>query len=123
MKKLETKKELIKYCNDNGILIEAYSPKEKHVGNNVLMENSIVFDGAYPNAIIQSATGEGIETPNGKLKRLEGKENLSEKENTFHTMKKNGATTLWENWDGAHSHSHPMFGAVVEYIVKYFNEA
>ena len=38
-------------------------------------------------------------------------------------MKKQGATTLWENWNGAYSHSHPMFGAVVEYIVKYFNEA
>lgn len=46
----------------------------------------------------------------------------SEKENTFYNMKKQGATTLWENWDGHESHSHPMFGAVVEYIVKYFNE-
>ncbi len=46
----------------------------------------------------------------------------SEKENTFYNMKNHGATTLWENWNGAHSHSHPMFGAVVEYIVKYFNE-
>ncbi|MBQ8182699.1 MAG: family 78 glycoside hydrolase catalytic domain [Clostridia bacterium] len=46
----------------------------------------------------------------------------SEGENTFYNMKKQGATTLWENWDGAHSHSHPMFGAVVEYLVKYFNE-
>lgn len=46
----------------------------------------------------------------------------SEKENSFYNMKKQGATTLWENWDGCDSHSHPMFGAVVEYIVKYFNE-
>ncbi len=46
----------------------------------------------------------------------------SEKENTFYNMKKQGATTLWENWDGCDSHSHPMFGGVVEYIVKYFNE-
>ena len=46
----------------------------------------------------------------------------SEKENTFYNMKKQGATTLWENWNGEESHSHPMFGAVVEYIVKYFNE-
>ncbi|MBE6795625.1 MAG: GNAT family N-acetyltransferase [Ruminococcaceae bacterium] len=46
----------------------------------------------------------------------------SEKENSFFNMKKQGATTLWENWDGCDSHSHPMFGAVVEYIVKYFNE-
>lgn len=44
------------------------------------MENSIVFDGAYPNAIIQSATGEEIETPTGKFKRMEGKEKLSEKD-------------------------------------------
>ena len=46
----------------------------------------------------------------------------SEKENTFYNMKKHGATTLWENWNGEASHSHPMFGAVVQYIVKYFNE-
>ena len=47
----------------------------------------------------------------------------SEKENTFYNMKKHGATTLWENWNGAHSHSHPMFGAVVKYLIEYFNEA
>ncbi len=46
----------------------------------------------------------------------------NEKENSFYNMKKHGATTLWENWDGAHSHSHPMFGAVVKYLVEYFNE-
>jgi alpha-L-rhamnosidase len=47
----------------------------------------------------------------------------SKTENTFYNMKKHGATTLWENWNGEASHSHPMFGAVVEYIVKFFNEA
>ena len=47
----------------------------------------------------------------------------NEKENSFYNMKKQGATTLWENWDGAHSHSHPMFGAVVKYLIEYFNEA
>lgn len=47
----------------------------------------------------------------------------SRKENTYYNMKKHGATTLWENWDGVASHDHPMFGAVVEHIVKYFNEA
>lgn len=61
-------------------IIHAHSPKEKHAGNNVLMENSIVFDGAYPNAVIQSAAGEEIDTPNGKLKYLNGKEDLSEKD-------------------------------------------
>ncbi len=38
---------------------------------------------------------------------------------TFHYMKENGATTLWENWDGADSHSHPMFGAVVASMIKF----
>jgi alpha-L-rhamnosidase len=27
-----------------------------------------------------------------------------------------GATSLWENWDGRGSHSHPMFGSVVEWM-------
>ena len=61
-------------------IIQAEPPKELHAGNNVLMENSIVFDGAYPNAIIQSAIGEEIDTPTGKFKKLEGKEDLSEKD-------------------------------------------
>ena len=47
----------------------------------------------------------------------------SKKDNTFYNMMKRGATTLWESWDGDASHDHPMFGAVVEYLVKYFNEA
>lgn len=38
---------------------------------------------------------------------------------TFHYMREHGATTLWENWSGADSHSHPMFGAVVASIIKY----
>ncbi len=64
-------------------IIQAEPPKELHAGNNVLMENSIVFDGAYPNAIIQSATGEEIETANGTLKPLNGKQDLSEKDIIF----------------------------------------
>src|SRR5690606_20483879 len=31
----------------------------------------------------------------------------------------NGSTTLLEEWDGAHSHNHQMFGSVVEYFYKY----
>ena len=38
---------------------------------------------------------------------------------TFHYMRERGATTLWENWNGADSHSHPMFGAVVASIIRY----
>lgn len=47
----------------------------------------------------------------------------SEKENSFYNMASRGATTIWENWNGEASHDHPMFGAVVEYLLKYFNEA
>ena len=61
-------------------IIQAEPPKELHAGNNVLMENSIVFDGAYPNAIIQSAAGEEINTSTGVFKPLNGKEKLSEKD-------------------------------------------
>jgi len=31
----------------------------------------------------------------------------------------NGATTLWESWDGESSHNHQMFGSVNEYLYKY----
>lgn len=92
-------------------IIQAEPPKELHAGNNVLMENSIVFDGAYPNAIIQSAVGEEIETPKGKFRAIEGKEKLSEKDIIFgyatsggninllckQTLGKGGLETMEEN--------------------------
>ena len=31
-------------------------------------------------------------------------------------MKRNGATTLWEQWHGEGSHSHPMFGGSVRQL-------
>lgn len=64
-------------------IIEACPPNELHEGNNVLMENSIVFDGAYPNAIIQSSVDGEVEMQNGKFKALIGKEKLSEKDVIF----------------------------------------
>ena len=42
------------------------------------MENSIVFDGAYPNAVIQSKISEIKDKDSKVLKVLEGKEKLSE---------------------------------------------
>ena len=30
-----------------------------------------------------------------------------------------GATTLWEEWSGVHSHNHQMFGSVDEFFYKY----
>ena len=38
---------------------------------------------------------------------------------SFGTWKENGATSFWEYWDNARSHSHPMFGAVVAYFFEY----
>ena len=35
---------------------------------------------------------------------------------SFAHMKQNGATTLWERWDGRESHNHPMFGACVRLL-------
>ncbi|GGD62854.1 family 78 glycoside hydrolase catalytic domain [Paenibacillus nasutitermitis] len=34
-------------------------------------------------------------------------------------MIENGATTLWESWDGHDSHNHPMFGSVSAWFYKY----
>ncbi|MBE6657510.1 MAG: hypothetical protein E7604_03605 [Ruminococcaceae bacterium] len=38
---------------------------------------------------------------------------------TFLYMKRHGATTLWEAWNGG-SHNHPMFGAPTRYLFTYF---
>lgn len=59
----------------------------------------VLFEKGYPDLAITLMTNEG--------------------EISFYNMKKQGATTLWENWDGCDSHSHPMFGAVCEYLFKY----
>ena len=59
--------------------IGAPSFENRHSGNMMLSENSVVFDGAYPNAMIhQSADGGIVEISNGKMKLLEDKEKLSE---------------------------------------------
>lgn len=45
---------------------------------------------------------------------------LSEDTDTsFARMRRNGATTLWEFWDGSDSHNHPMLGAVVRTFFTY----
>ena len=38
---------------------------------------------------------------------------------SFAYMARNGATTIWENWNGQDSRNHPMFGAVTKYIFMY----
>ncbi len=42
----------------------------------------------------------------------------STKEVSFGHMMEEGATTLWEYWFNDQSSSHPMFGAVVEYLFR-----
>jgi len=43
----------------------------------------------------------------------------SEKEVSFASQQKMGATTLWEYWGKKRSLSHPMFGAVTKYLFSY----
>ncbi len=38
---------------------------------------------------------------------------------SFDFMARNGATTIWENWNGESSKNHPMFGAVTKYLFTY----
>ena len=51
-------------------------PNDNHAGNKVLIENSIVYDGAYPNAIIQSRFGKEMNFKNCEIKSLQDKENF-----------------------------------------------
>jgi alpha-L-rhamnosidase len=41
------------------------------------------------------------------------------KDGSFDAMRRGGATTLWENWNGEASHNHPMFGASTVYLFRY----
>jgi len=37
---------------------------------------------------------------------------------SYGNMRRLGATTLWEYWNGHRSHSHPMFGAAARYLFR-----
>ena len=39
-------------------------------------------------------------------------------EASFENMRRGGATTLWENWNGEASHNHPMFGAATAFLFQ-----
>lgn len=39
---------------------------------------------------------------------------------SFLYMKRHGATTIWERWDGLESHNHPMFGGCVRHLFDGF---
>lgn len=44
----------------------------------------------------------------------------SEEMGSFLYMKRHGATTIWEHWDGRESHCHPMFGGCVRHLFEGF---
>ncbi len=54
-----------------------------------------------------------------------GQENLAytlltnRKDGSFDAMRRGGATTLWENWNGEASHNHQMFGASTVCLFRY----
>ena len=75
---------------------ELHKPKElSEEGNNLLMENSIVFDGAYPNAVIQSKVSNNNKSEIFKV--LEGKEELSEKDVIIGYTSKEGVNLLYKH--------------------------
>jgi len=39
---------------------------------------------------------------------------------SFLYMKRHGATTIWERWDGLESHNHPMFGGCLRHLFEGF---
>lgn len=43
----------------------------------------------------------------------------NKKTSSFDFMRRAGATTIWENWNGEASHSHPMFGASTVFLFNY----
>lgn len=76
-------------------IIEVHAPSELHEGNNVLMENSVVFDGAYPNAVIQSKFDN--KDSKSSFKVLEGKEELSENDIIFGYSTNNSINLLYKD--------------------------
>lgn len=76
-------------------IVEIHQPSEiAEEANNVLMENSLVFDGAYPNAVIQSKISDNKDK---SLKALEGKQELSEKDVIIGYTSKEGVNLLYKH--------------------------
>lgn len=44
----------------------------------------------------------------------------SEEMGSFLYMKRHGATTIWEHWNGQESHDHPMFGGCLRFLYEGF---
>lgn len=83
-------------------ILEVNPPEysEIHVGNNMLIENSVVFDGAYPNAMIQqSINGDILETPKGNLKVLNGENKEEVKSNLIGFGSKYGLELMYKPFE------------------------
>ena len=65
----------------------------------MLNEDSLVYDGAYSNAMIQQSKNGGttVETPNGKLKVLGDKEKV--KSDLIGYSTKNGLTLMYKPFE------------------------
>ncbi len=50
----------------------------------------------------------------GEIELLHRLLTSEKKDGSFGYMMASGATTLWEDWDGANSHCHPMFGGCLK---------
>lgn len=82
-------------------IVEINAPEysERHAGNIMLNEDSLVYDGAYSNAMIQQSKNGGttVETPNGKLKVLGDKEKV--KSDLIGYSTKNGLTLMYKPFE------------------------
>ncbi len=64
------------------------------LGTDILLE--VLFDHGYGNTAVTLLEGD--------------------KKGSFLYMKRQGATTLWEDWNGSMSHNHPMFGGCTRHL-------
>lgn len=144
--KILGKEEDVKYYNSLMTIKDKINNKWFDYENNYYMENSMTAQalGLYFNIIpeenYKKATEHFINTIdkfNNKincgivgnwiiydtLSKLGYKEKvldilLDDKAPGFAYMLKEGATTLWETWNGDSSHNHPMFGTIDAWIQK-----
>ncbi len=89
---------------DEGVKKEVFNKYEK-LG---MFDSGIIVTEALPRYLFENGQGQ-----------IAFKLLSSDKDVSFAYMKRNGATTLWENWSGADSRNHPMFGSVTKYLFTY----
>ena len=105
------------YRGANVFAIDAGLGDKRTLDNLVKMYDKL---GGFDTGIFATEKLVGIlaETGNAQLvyKLLSSKK----AEHSFYYMHERGATTLWEYWNGAKSHNHPMFGGCIKALWKCF---